>query len=274
MERARTATAAESPAPDAPDDARDALVECLLALGDDALVLGHRLSEWVGRAPMLEEDLALPNLGLDLLGHARALYARAGELEGAGRTEDDFAYLRREREYRHCLLVERPNGDFAHTMVRQLLYAAFAAPWWHRARASGDPVVAGIAAKAAAELRYHVRHAGEWVIRLGDGTEESARRTRAAVRALLPDVDELFHVSPALARVVEAGLLPDPALARDDARATLAAVWREAALGEPPALEADPGRPARGRRGRHSEAFGHLLATLQHLPRSHPGARW
>ena len=260
---------------DAPrGDATDALVECLLALGDDALVLGHRLSEWVGRAPLLEEDLALPNMGLDLLGHARALYARAGELEGRGRTEDDFAYLRREREYRHCLLVERPNGDFAHTMVRQLLYAAFAAPWWHRARDSADAAVAGVAAKAAAELRYHVRHAGEWVIRLGDGTEESARRARAAAEALVPDVAELFHVGPALARCVAANLLPDPEAARADARATLAAVWREAALGAPPALAPEPERPARGRSGNHSEAFGHLLATLQHLPRSHPGARW
>ena len=250
------------------------LVECLLFLGDDALVLGHRLSEWVGRAPMLEEDLSLPNMGLDLLGHARALYSHAGQLEGRGRTEDDFAYLRREREYRHCLLVERPNGDFAFTMVRQLFYASFAAPWWHRAQDSTDAAVAGIAAKAAKELRYHVRHAGEWVIRLGDGTEESARRARAAVHALWPDVDELFHVGPALARCVAAGALPDPASARSDFESTIRAVWAEAALGEPPALGTDAGRPARGRNGSHSEAFGHLLATLQHLPRSHPGARW
>ena len=250
------------------------LVECLLFLGDDALVLGHRLSEWVGRAPTLEEDLSLPNMGLDLLGHARALYARAGELEGRGRNEDDFAYLRREREYRHCLLVERPNGDFAFTMVRQLLYSAYAAPWWHRARASTDHTVAGIAAKAAKELRYHVRHAGEWVIRLGDGTQESARRARAAIDALWPDVDELFHVGPALARCVAAGALPDPASAHPDFETTIRAVWAEAALGEPPALGTDAGRPARGRDGSHSEAFGHLLAALQYLPRGHPGARW
>ncbi len=250
------------------------LASCLLALGDDALVLGHRLSEWVGRAPMLEEDLSLPNMGLDLLGHARALYTRAGELEGRGRGEDDFAYLRREREYRHCLLVERPNGDFALTMVRQLLFASFMAPWWHRAQDSTDDTVAGIAAKAAKELRYHVRHAGEWVIRLGDGTDESARRTRAATDALWPDVPELFHVSEPLARCIDAGALPDPRAVRADMEATLAAVWRGAALGDAPTLALDGARPARGRAGSHSEAFGHLLATLQYLPRGYPGARW
>jgi ring-1,2-phenylacetyl-CoA epoxidase subunit PaaC len=163
------------PAPD-----REKFLEFLLRLADDHLILGHRLSEWCGHAPMLEEDLAMPNMALDLIGQARALYAYAAEVEGKGRTEDDFAYLRREREYKNCLLAERPNGDFAHTMLRQLYFAAFMEPMWRAMTASSDETLAGIAAKAAKEVAYHIRHAGEWVVRLGDGTEESARRMKAA----------------------------------------------------------------------------------------------
>jgi ring-1,2-phenylacetyl-CoA epoxidase subunit PaaC len=162
------------------------VIEALVGLGDDHLVLGHRLSEYCGHAPMLEEDLALPNMGLDMLGQARALYSYAGELEGRGRTEDDIAYLRTDREYGNCLLVERPNRDFAHTMLRQLYFAAFMEPFWQATLASTDETLRGIAGKAVKEVAYHIRHAGEWVIRLGDGTEESARRMQEAVKALHP----------------------------------------------------------------------------------------
>jgi len=163
---------------------REKFLEFLLRLADDHLILGHRLSEWCGHAPMLEEDLAMPNMALDLIGQARALYAYAAEVEGKGRSEDDFAYLRREREYRNCLLAERPNGDFAHTMLRQLIFAAFMEPMWRAMAASSDETLAAIAAKAVKEVAYHIRHAGEWVVRLGDGTEESARRMKAAAVAL------------------------------------------------------------------------------------------
>ncbi|MGN6464438.1 MAG: 1,2-phenylacetyl-CoA epoxidase subunit PaaC, partial [Rhizobiaceae bacterium] len=145
---------------------REILLEFLLRLADDHLILGHRLSEWCGHAPMLEEDLAMPNMALDLIGQARALYAYAAEVEGKGRTEDDFAYLRREREYRNCLLVERTNGDFAHTMLRQLYFASFMEPMWRGMANSSDATLAGIAAKAVKEVAYHIRHAGEWVVRL------------------------------------------------------------------------------------------------------------
>ena len=249
---------------------REALFELCLRLGDDALVLGHRLSEWCGHAPMLEEDLALPNMALDLIGQARALYSLAGELEGKGRAEDDFAYLREEREFRSCRLVARPNGDFAHTMLRQLHFSAWAEPYWRLACGSAHEGIAGIAGKAVKEMAYHVRHSAEWVIRLGDGTEESARRMRAAVEALAPYTGELFEEDAVTARLSAAGIAPAPAAVRKDWERTVATVFAEAGL-EAPAVK----WPATGgRKGLHGEELGHLLAELQYVARAHPGATW
>jgi ring-1,2-phenylacetyl-CoA epoxidase subunit PaaC len=152
------------------------LLQYTLRLADTALVLGHRLSEWVGHSPVIEEDLAFGNMGLDLIGQARSLYSYAGEIEGKGRDEDALAYLRDAPDYRNILLVEQPNGDFAATMVRQLLYAAFAHPYFEALARSKDAMLAAIAAKAVKEMAYHLRHSAEWIIRLGDGTEESHRR--------------------------------------------------------------------------------------------------
>ncbi len=242
--------------------------QALLELADDHLVLGHRLSEWCGHAPMLEEDLALPNMALDLIGTARTLYARAGEIEGAGRDEDALAYLRGERDYRNCLLVERPNEDFAHTMLRQLYFAALMKPYWEAAMGSSDPVVQGVAGKAVKEMAYHIRHAGEWVIRLGDGTEESAARMRDAVAALAIYVDEMFDDSPAA--LAAAGVLPRRADLRGAFDATIAAVFSGAMLDQPAAPYAQRG----GRDGLHSEGLGHMLAVMQSLHRQHPGAVW
>ena len=160
------------------------LQTAILELADDNLVLGHRVSEWCGHAPLLEEDLAMPNMALDMIGTARSLYAYAAEIAGENQTEDDLAYLRDEREYRNCLLVERRNGDFAQTMLRQLYFAAFMHPFWVAAQTSTDETIRGIAGKAAKEMAYHIRHAGEWVVRMGDGTEESAARMREAIDAL------------------------------------------------------------------------------------------
>src|SRR6266540_2777225 len=164
-----------------------------LRLADDALVLGHRLSEWCGHAPVLEEDLALANMALDLIGQARSLYAYAGEVEGRGREEDALAYLRDAREFRNVLLVEQPNGDFAATIVRQLLYAAFAAPYFAALAQSSDTTLAAIAAKATKELAYHVRHCAEWTIRLGDGTDDSHERAQAALDDLWRFTGEMFE---------------------------------------------------------------------------------
>ena len=161
-----------------------ALFDAVLELADDHLILGHRVSEWCGHAPMLEEDLAMPNMALDMIGTARTLYEHAARLEGKGRSEDDLAYLRVEREYRNLLLCERPNGDFAQTMLRQLYFAAFMEPYWKTALESSDNVIRGVAGKAVKEMAYHIRHAGEWVIRLGDGTSESAAKMQTAVQEL------------------------------------------------------------------------------------------
>ncbi|WP_421925917.1 1,2-phenylacetyl-CoA epoxidase subunit PaaC [Neoaquamicrobium sediminum] len=249
---------------------RDHFVTFLLRLADDHLILGHRLSEWCGHAPMLEEDLAMPNIALDLIGQARALYQYAGEVEGKGRSEDDLAYLRREREYVNCLMVERPNGDFAHTMLRQFYFAAFMHPFWEKASVSTDETLAGIAAKAVKEVSYHVRHCGEWVIRLGDGTEESAARMKAAVEALAPYVDELFETDAVSEAVSQAGIAPALASLRPDFNATVQRVFAEAFLDMPETAWPQTG----GRQGRHGEAMGYLLAELQHIQRTYPGAVW
>lgn len=241
-----------------------ALFDALLELADDHLILGHRLSEWCGHAPMLEEDLAMPNMALDLIGTARNLYAYAGEVEGKGRSEDDLAYLRDERGFRNLLLVERPNEDFAHTMLRQLYFAAFMHPYWQAALGSSDVAVRGIAGKAVKEMAYHIRHAGEWVIRLGDGTEESARRMKDAVEALSIYVGELFEEGagdPAL---------PSRAAQRGAFDKTIAQIFAEAGLERIEVQHPQTG----GRAGRHGEALGHLLAEMQSVHRAHPGATW
>jgi ring-1,2-phenylacetyl-CoA epoxidase subunit PaaC len=246
-------------------------VPAILEIADDCLILGHRLSEWCGHAPMLEEELALANMGLDLLGQARALYAHAGEIEGKGRGEDDFAFLRRERQYVNCLLVERENRDFAHTMLRQLYFAAFMQPYCRAiAATSSDETLRGIAAKAEKEMAYHLRHAGEWVIRLGDGTEESAARMTDAVTELHRYTGELFADSPARADAIAEGLLPDPEAVRAEWDATIATVFGEAKLEAPEIRVMQKG----GREGRHGEEMGHLLAELQFMQRAYPGLEW
>jgi ring-1,2-phenylacetyl-CoA epoxidase subunit PaaC len=246
------------------------LFEYALRLADDALLLGHRLSEWCGRAPTLEEDMALANIGLDLIGQARSLYAYAGKVEGAGRDADRLAYLREGREYRNLLLVELPNGDFAQTIVRQLLYAVFMVPFWERLQGSKDQTLAAIAAKSVKEARYHLRHAAEWVIRLGDGTEESRDRTVAALDELWPWTGELFEQDADERALVEAGVAVDRAAVKPAWDATVDRVLAEATLTRP----ADGWMQTGGRRGVHTEHLGYILAELQHLQRSHPGAVW
>lgn len=248
---------------------RDAFAQTLVALGDDHLILGHRVSEWCGHAPMLEEDLSLPNIALDLIGQARALYTHAADL-GAGADEDAIAYLRSDREYRNVLLVERPNVDFAHTVLRQLYFSAYMHPFWHAAQRSADERLAGTAGKAVKEAAYHVRHCGEWVVRLGDGTDESARRMRDAVDELHIYTDELFTVTPAMREAVEADLVPDPATLRPAWDATVADVFSQAYLSVPEVPFPQEG----GRDGRHTEGFGHLLSELQYMQRAYPGATW
>jgi ring-1,2-phenylacetyl-CoA epoxidase subunit PaaC len=246
------------------------LVQYTLRLADNALVLGHRLSEWCGHGPMLEEDIALANIALDLIGQARALYAHAAEAEGEGRDEDRLAYLRDAGGYRNVLLVEQPNGDFAVTVARQFLYAAYMAPFWRALAASRDATLSGVAAKAEKEAAYHLRHAAEWLIRLGDGTAESHGRAQAALDDLWMYTGELFEADAIERGLIERGVAVDPAALRSEWDETVDRVLSEATLARPP----DQWMQTGGRTGRHSEHLGHILAELQFLQRAYPGARW
>jgi ring-1,2-phenylacetyl-CoA epoxidase subunit PaaC len=246
------------------------LFEILIRLADDHLVLGHRLSEWCGHAPMLEEDLSMPNMALDLIGQARSLYAYAGEIENRGRDEDAIAYLRTEPEYKNLLLVEKPNEDFAHTMLRQFYFAVFMEEFWKEAISSSDNALAGIAGKAVKEIAYHIRHCGEWIIRLGDGTEESSRRMRAAVEVLHPYTDEMFDHDDVVAAAVSVGVIPDPLLLRPRWEQGVQTVFKAAKITMPNDYWALRG----GRAGQHGEEMGFLLADLQYMQRTYPGMTW
>ena len=241
-----------------------------LRLGDDALVLGQRLCEWAARSPQIEEDVALLNLALDLLGQARTLLTRAGELEGAGRDEDDLAFLRDEPDFTCGLLFQAENGDFGRTMARQLLVSAYSVPLWQALTSSADEVLAGVAGKAVKEVAYHLDHARSWVVRLGDGTEESHRRVQTGLDEVWPYAAELFERDDLVDRLVRRGVAADPDLLRPQWESTVTAVLAEATLQVPQTSW----RPTGGRSGRHLTSFGYLLAELQHLHRSHPGARW
>jgi len=241
-----------------------------LRLGDDALVLGQRLGEWVAHAPQIEEDVALANIGLDLLGQARTLLTYAGEVEGAGRTEDDLAFLRDERDFVGCQLVEQPNGDFAVTMARQLHFSTYQLALYARLQHGADPTLAAVAGKAVKEVAYHRDHATQWVLRLGDGTEESHRRMQAGLDRVEPYLEELFTGDDLVSSLAADGVAVDPEALRPECDAYVDAVLTEATLQRPvPTWHARGGRS-----GRHSESFGHLLAEMQHLHRSHPGASW
>ena len=246
------------------------LVLYTLRRADDALILGHRLSEWCGHAPMLEEDMALANMGLDLLGQARELYSYAAKAEGKGNDEDKFAYLRDVRQYRNLLLVEQPNGDFAHTIMRQFFYAAFADLYWRAMTKSSDATLAAIAAKSEKESAYHLRHSSEWVIRLGDGTSESHARTQAAIDDLWSFTGEMFEADDSERTLVESGVAIDPAALHPKWLKTVSEMVSEATLALPAAEWMQKG----GRSGRHSEHLGHLLSELQSMQRSFPGASW
>jgi ring-1,2-phenylacetyl-CoA epoxidase subunit PaaC len=241
-----------------------------LRLADNALILGHRLSEWIGHAPLLEEELALGNVALDLIGQARALYAYAGTIEGKGRDEDALAYLRDAPKFRNILLVEQPKGDFAHTIGRQFLYAAFMHPFWRALMPSRDATLAAIAAKAEKEAAYHLRHASEWLIRLGDGTAESRRRAQAALDDLWPYAGEMFESDAVEQALIDGGIAADPTPLRACWQRHVDDVLAQATLTKPAGSWMQSG----GRSGRHSEHLGHLLAEMQFLQRAYPGAMW
>jgi ring-1,2-phenylacetyl-CoA epoxidase subunit PaaC len=272
-----------------------AVARYCLALGDDALVLAQRLCEWAASSPAIEEDVASMNIALDLIGQARSFLSYAAEREGAGRTEDDLAYLRDERDFSNAQIVELPNGDFATTMARQLLFSAYQYELYEVLSGSADAPIAAISAKAFKEVSYHRDHAATWVVRLGDGTDESHDRMTAGLDVVWPFAGELFEpfdsdsepfdsdsgpFGPAgfvglggpagLARLVEARIACDPASLHEPWLRYVTSVLTEATLQVPSTTWA----PAGGRRGLHTEGFGYLLAEMQHLHRSFPGATW
>jgi ring-1,2-phenylacetyl-CoA epoxidase subunit PaaC len=246
------------------------LLSLVLRRADDALILGHRLSEWCGHAPMVEEDIALANIALDLIGQARSLYDYAAQVEGSGLSEDHFAYRREQHQYRNCLLVEQPNGDFAATIVRQVLFSAFMDLYWREMLHSRDETLAAIAAKAEKETAYHLRHSGEWLIRLGDGTDESHARAAAGLDELWTYTGELFEAGEVEAGLARSGIAPDASTLREPWQMRLQPILREAMLSVPATRFMQSG----GRSGRHGEHFGYILADLQFLQRAHPEAAW
>ena len=256
--------------PSADDPHRSVRLDYLLRLGDDALVLGQRLSEWCGHAPSVEVDLSLANMGLDLIGQATHFLGRAGAIEGEGRDGDALAFRRDVLDFRNCLLVEQPNGDFAQTIVRQFLYSTWQKRLFEHLTASADAFIAAVAAKAVKEVAYHQELAAEWVIRLGDGTDESRRRMAEGLDWMWRFIPELFEMDDTAVRAAECGIGVDVARFRDDYDRAVRSVLAEATL-EPPADQ----RPILGgRRGHHSEHLGHLLAVMQFLPRTYPDATW
>lgn len=243
----------------------------LLGLADDAMVYAQRLGEWMTNAPQIEEDMALGNIALDLLGQARGLYPYIGSIDGTGRGEDDFAMVRDEREWRNVHLVEQERGDFADEMARLLWFSAYQVELHTALTGSTDDVVAGVAGKALKEVRYHLDHASLWVVRLGDGTDESKRRMQAALERVLPYLAELFDDDEASVQAAGLGAGVLPSALHDPVVARVTAVVSEATLTLP---DGSPWRSRGGRSGVHSRPMGYLLAEMQHIARSHPGATW
>jgi ring-1,2-phenylacetyl-CoA epoxidase subunit PaaC len=242
----------------------------LLRLADNALVLGHRLTEWSSRGPTLEEDIALSNIALDLVGQARLLYSQAFAIGGDGRDEDHLAFLRDAHEFLNVQLVEQPNGDFAASMARQLCYSAFAVALWEGLVGSTDAELAGIAAKAAKECAYHLRHSSEWVIRLGDGTAESHRRMQRALDDIWMFTGEMFELDDIDRQMIAAGIAIDATKILPIWNETVNNVLAQATLQRP----SDCWMISGGRQGSHTEHLGHMLAQMQFLKRAYPGAVW
>lgn len=246
-------------------------VHYLLGLGDDALIYAQRLGEWLTHAPQIEEDMALGNVGLDLLGQARSLLTRAGEVEGQGRDEDALAMLRDERSFRNVQLVEQPRGDFAHEMARMLWFSSYQHELYAALLTSVDQTLAAIAAKALKEVAYHRDHATQWVLRLGDGTDVSHARMQAALVAVQPYVAELGADHDAARWAADQGIGVLPSSLADAVDGYVSQVVSQATLEMP---EQSRWHARGGREGVHSEAMGYLLAEMQHIARSHPGATW
>ena len=257
----------------APPQPPNALFEMLQRLGDDRLILGHRVSEWCGHGPILEEDIALANIALDLIGQATMFLHLAGATEGNGRDEDALAYFREAVDFRNCLLVEQPNGDFAFTIVRQFLFDVYSVVLLDALSKSTHTEIAAIAAKSLKEAKYHVRHSGDWMLKLGDGTDESHARAQDALDALWRFTTELFVADDIDRELAASGVAPDLSAIHAQWNTLVRDVVQRATLTVPPDVTRRTGTRG-GRQGVHTEHLGHLLAELQIVARSHPGASW
>lgn len=246
------------------------LVEYLLRVGDDSLILGHRLSEWCGHGPILEEDIAMTNISLDLIGQATSLLEYAGKVEGNGRTADDLAFLRFDKDYRNCLLVEQPNDDFGVTMLRQFFFDAYRKPLFEQLTKSSDEQLAAIAEKSLKETKYHLKHSSEWVIRLGDGTDESHQKMQDALDKLWRYTDELFYTDEVDQELESTGVVFSISAVKDSWSNTINNVLSEATL----TIPANNWKFEGGRKGLHSEHLGYILAELQYMQRAYPGLEW
>jgi ring-1,2-phenylacetyl-CoA epoxidase subunit PaaC len=249
---------------------QQALFEYCLRLGDNNLVLGHRLSEWCGHGPILEEDIAMINIALDHVGQSRMMLQYAAEVEGKGRSEDDLAYLRDVMDFRNFMLVEQPNGDFAVTMVRQLLMTDYNFHLYTALLSSKDATIAAFAEKSLKEVTYHLRHTAEWVVRLGDGTAESKERAQNAIDDLWMFTGELFDMDEVDAVLIKEGIVPDLKGIKASWDKTIDEVLERATLARPKSTFMMSG----SRKGKHTEHLGYLLAEMQFLPRAYPGAQW
>jgi len=254
-----------------PDSLRPHAFEYCLRLGDTALVLGHRLSEWCAMGPTLEEDIALSNIALDQIGHAQNFLKLAGEVEGQGRDENDLAYLRDEIDFRNVLLVETENGDFAKTLARQFLIDTYNVLLYEKLSASTFKPLAAVAEKALKEVKYHYRRSSEWVIRLGDGTEESHRRMQEGIDSLWTFTEELFEVDPVEEALADAGIVSLRSALKGEWRKHVESVLKEATLAVP---SNEQYMTRGGFEGVHTEHLGHLLSRMQIIRRSYPDAQW
>ena len=250
---------------------KEALYSYLLRLADDRLIHGHRLSEWCGHGPILEEDIALANVALDDIGHAASLYEYAAEVEGEGRHRDDIVYFRNDVEYTNIKMVELPKGDFGFTIARQFLFSAFSYFLYERLKDSNDEQFSGMAAKHLKEIKYHLRHSREWVLRLGDGTDESHERIQESFDDLWTYTGELFYMDEVDELLIDEGLAVDTSAFKEDWKKLVIDVLEEATLDVP---DFDQFMQSGGRKGMHTEHLGHLLAEMQHLRRSYPDAVW
>jgi len=251
-------------------DLNKSLFEYCLRLGDSSLILAQRLGEWCGHGPILEEDIALTNISLDLIGQARAFLTYAGTVESKGRTEDDLAFFRTEREYRNFLITEQANGDFAQTILRQFLFSTYQVYLYEALSSSKDKTIAALAQKSHKEVLYHLRHSREWVIRLGDGTEESRKRITNAIAELWMFTGDLFEMDEADQQLISEGIAPDLNAIKSSWMKTVSETMEKATLALPEKSSMISG----SRSGKHTEYLGHILSEMQALPRAIPGVEW